>query len=198
MRWRVTVVGSVCLSVCLSVKSHFTSGASVRSENTVTYSAGNGGQKNFHHCRDPALPLLKGPCICTVKHFPAESGHGHYSIYQGTRIILKRGTKLLGFCTLVHSFISATTRVIQLMCTSFLICCCSLLIVSFARVSSASFLDSCCCSSATYREALTHSYVTGDRVETPWEPPIYMYTYMHTFCMYHLLLFPPNDLLCPS
>ena len=34
----------VCLSVCLSVMSNLTSGASVRSENTVTYSAGNGGQ----------------------------------------------------------------------------------------------------------------------------------------------------------
>ena len=39
MRRRVTVVGSVCVSV----KLHITSGAS---ENTVTYSAGNGGQ-NF-------------------------------------------------------------------------------------------------------------------------------------------------------
>ena len=36
---------SVCLCVCLSVKSHLTSGASVRPENTVVYSAGNGGQK---------------------------------------------------------------------------------------------------------------------------------------------------------
>ena len=35
----------VCVSVCLSVKSHLTSGASVRPENTVTYLAGNGGQK---------------------------------------------------------------------------------------------------------------------------------------------------------
>ena len=34
-----------CVCVCLSVKSHLTSGASVRPENTVTYSAGNGGQK---------------------------------------------------------------------------------------------------------------------------------------------------------
>ena len=34
----------VCLSVCLSVKSHLISGASVRPENTVTYSVGNGGQ----------------------------------------------------------------------------------------------------------------------------------------------------------
>ena len=38
---RVTVVGSVCVSV----KSHLTSGASVRPETSVTYSAGNGGQK---------------------------------------------------------------------------------------------------------------------------------------------------------
>ena len=36
----------VCLCVCVSVKkSHLTSGASVRPENTVVYSAGNGGQK---------------------------------------------------------------------------------------------------------------------------------------------------------
>ena len=35
----------VCVCVCLSVKSHLISGASVRPENTVTYSAGNGGQK---------------------------------------------------------------------------------------------------------------------------------------------------------
>ena len=41
---RVTVVGFVCLCVCLSVKSHLTSGASVRLENTVMYSAGNKGQ----------------------------------------------------------------------------------------------------------------------------------------------------------
>ena len=35
---------SVCVCVCVSVKSNLTSGASVRPENTVTYSAGNGGQ----------------------------------------------------------------------------------------------------------------------------------------------------------
>ena len=46
---RVTVVGSVCVCVCVcvcvSVKQHLTYGASVRPENAVTYSAGNGGQK---------------------------------------------------------------------------------------------------------------------------------------------------------
>ena len=35
----------VCVCVCLSVKSHLTSGASVRPENAVTHSAGNEGQK---------------------------------------------------------------------------------------------------------------------------------------------------------
>ena len=35
----------VCVCVCLSVKSRLTSGASVRPENTVVYSAGNGGKK---------------------------------------------------------------------------------------------------------------------------------------------------------
>ena len=32
------------MCVCVSVKSNLTSGAAVRPENTVTYSAGNGGQ----------------------------------------------------------------------------------------------------------------------------------------------------------
>ena len=35
----------VCVCVCLSVKSHLTSGAFVRPENTVMYLAGNGGLK---------------------------------------------------------------------------------------------------------------------------------------------------------
>ena len=39
------VLGRVCLCVCLSVKSHVTSGASLRPENTVVYSASNGSQK---------------------------------------------------------------------------------------------------------------------------------------------------------
>ena len=42
---RVTVLGSVCLSVCVSVKSHLTYGASVHPENAATYSVGNEGQK---------------------------------------------------------------------------------------------------------------------------------------------------------
>ena len=41
---RAVRVAVVLVSVCVSVKSYLTSGASVHSENTVTYSAGNGGQ----------------------------------------------------------------------------------------------------------------------------------------------------------
>ena len=56
----------VCVSVCLSVKSHLTSGASVRRENAATYSAGNEGEKfvafslKLLRCRDRALPPLDG------------------------------------------------------------------------------------------------------------------------------------------
>ena len=76
MRGRVTVVA---LSVCVSVKSHLTSGASVPPENTVLN--GQVGQKlvgfsqKLLHCRDPALPPLKA--IRTVSHFPTKGAHAH-------------------------------------------------------------------------------------------------------------------------
>ena len=47
--------------MCVCPESHLTSGASVRHENTVTYSMGNGGKKIVEFslkslcCRDPAL-----------------------------------------------------------------------------------------------------------------------------------------------
>ena len=73
----------VCLSVCLSVKSHLTSEASVRPENTVTYSTGNGGQKicgvfsKTAPLRRSSTPPLKA--IRSVGHFPAKYAHAHYS-----------------------------------------------------------------------------------------------------------------------
>ena len=73
MRRRVTVIVPVCVCVCVAVKSHLTSEVSVRPENTVTYSAGNGGQiicggsLKPLHCGDPALPPLKA--IHTVGYF---------------------------------------------------------------------------------------------------------------------------------
>ena len=53
----------VCVSVCLSVKSHLTYGASVRPENAVTYSASKEGQ---NICGD--LPETTAFKSCAAKH----------------------------------------------------------------------------------------------------------------------------------
>ena len=81
----------ICL--CVSVKSHLTSGASVRPENTVTYSASNGGQNicgGFSETarlqRSSTAPLK---AIRAVGHFPAESAHAHYSQYHMKRSFLR-------------------------------------------------------------------------------------------------------------
>ena len=68
MRRRVTVVG-----VCVSVKSHLTSGASVRPENTVTYSAGNEGQ-NIRGDFSEAAPMRRSstPSIESRRPFSAD------------------------------------------------------------------------------------------------------------------------------
>ena len=63
----------VCMSVCLSVKSHLTYGASVRPENVVTYSAGNEG-KNV--CGD--LPETTAFKSYAVKH-ERKSQYANYS-----------------------------------------------------------------------------------------------------------------------
>ena len=91
-------------SVCQSVKSHLTSGASVRPKNTVTYSAGNVGQKicgvfsETAPLRRSSTPLLKA--IRSVDHFPAESAHAHYS-NEGPWISTRR---VLHFSAFIHSF----------------------------------------------------------------------------------------------
>ena len=77
------------MSVCLSVKSHLTSGASVRPENTVTYSAGNGGPKICGVFSETA-PLQRSStaplkAICMVGHFPAEAPRVlHFSAFIGS------------------------------------------------------------------------------------------------------------------
>ena len=52
----------MCVSLCLSVKSHLTSGASVRPEITVADSAGNGFSLKLLRSRAKALPALYGYC----------------------------------------------------------------------------------------------------------------------------------------
>ena len=64
---------SVCLCVCLSVKSHLTYGASVRPENAATYSAGNEGQKI---CGD--FPEMTAFRSCAAKH-ERKSQYANYS-----------------------------------------------------------------------------------------------------------------------
>ena len=96
---RVTVVGSVCLSV----KSHLTYGASVRPENAVTYSAGNEGQNICGVFSETAplqrssTPSIVRPCVQSAI-FPAESTHAY-----GPR-------PALCFPVLAYNYISAATR----------------------------------------------------------------------------------------
>ena len=59
----------VCLSVCLSVKSHLTPGASVRSENAATYSACNEGQKICGVFSETASFQSYGTSRLAVGHF---------------------------------------------------------------------------------------------------------------------------------
>ena len=73
----------VCVSVCVSVKSHITYGASVHPENTVTYSVGNEGQKIcgvFSETaplqRSSTSPIVQ-PCVQSAI-FPEESTHAYY------------------------------------------------------------------------------------------------------------------------
>ena len=99
----------VCVSVCLSVKSHLTSGVSAHPENTVTYSAGNGGQKICVFFSETA-PLQRSStaplkAIRMVGHFPAEITHVHST--EGSS------------CTLVHSFSKMTAEVAMLCCIVF-------------------------------------------------------------------------------
>ena len=67
---RVTVVGSVCLSVCpslrLSIKSHLTSRAFVPAENAVTYSVDNEG-KNIRGVFSETAPLRRFNTSCIVQ-----------------------------------------------------------------------------------------------------------------------------------
>ena len=76
--------GSRCvrLSVCVSVKSHLTSGASVRSENAVTTSVGDGSRNICGVFSDTAplprssAPSLGWPYIWSAI-FPADNTHAH-------------------------------------------------------------------------------------------------------------------------
>ena len=73
-----------CVCVCLSVKSHLTSGASVRPENAVTYSAGDEGQKICGVFSETAplprssTPSVVRPCVQSAI-FPCVYAHAYFS-----------------------------------------------------------------------------------------------------------------------
>ena len=72
--------GSRC--VCVSVKSHLTSGASVRCENAAKYSAGNKGQNICGVFSETAsLPRSSGPSLgwpyIRSAIFPGDNTHVH-------------------------------------------------------------------------------------------------------------------------
>ena len=74
--------GSCRACVCVCVKSHLTSGASVRRENTATYSAGNEGQKICGVFSETALlPRSNAPSFgwqyIRSALFPADNTHAH-------------------------------------------------------------------------------------------------------------------------
>ena len=71
------------VSVCLSVKSHLTYGASVRPENAVTYSAGNKGQ---NICGD--LPEMTAFKSYAAKH-ERKSQYANYPTYPNERYVGK-------------------------------------------------------------------------------------------------------------
>ena len=89
----VCVCVSVCVCVCVSVRSHLTSGASVRPENPVTYSADNGGQiicwvfSETAWLQRSSTPPLKA--LRTVGHFPVESAHAYLTTRTCKRPVWK-------------------------------------------------------------------------------------------------------------
>ena len=88
-----------------SVKSHLTSGASVRPENIVTYPAGNEGQKicGVFSETSPLQRSSTAPLKAYV-HFPVESTHAHCIARVFSRFT---HAWRQGFCTLVHMHLYA-------------------------------------------------------------------------------------------
>ena len=74
----------MCVCVCLFVKSHLTSGASVHCENAATYSVGNKGQKICGVFSETAplprssAPSLERPYIRSAI-FPVDNMHVYYA-----------------------------------------------------------------------------------------------------------------------
>ena len=91
----------VCVSVCLSVKSDLTYGASVCLENAVTYSMGNEGRKMCGVFSENA-PLLRSSGVAVVFHtlgghfFHSKSGaHAYYNLVFTVMLVETKGNTQL-------------------------------------------------------------------------------------------------------
>ena len=87
----------MCLSVCLSVKSHLTYGASVHPENAVTYSADNEGHKI---CGD--LPETTAFKSYATKH-EQKSQYANYPTYRCRLSPLDTQRRARGYPTIINN-----------------------------------------------------------------------------------------------
>ena len=112
----------VCVCVCVSVKSHLTSGASVCPKNAVTNSAGNEGQKicgvfsKTHAFLRSSAPSLGWPYIRSAI-FPVDNTHAHCAYASSARfaktlhaisspcILYSFTMIILGFCRVLVSVV---------------------------------------------------------------------------------------------
>ena len=97
--------------MCVSVKSHLTSGASVCRENAATYSAGNEGQKICGiFSETPPLPRSSDPSLgrpyIGSAIFPADNTHAHCAYASSPRFAMDapcRKLSLHSSCMMMES-----------------------------------------------------------------------------------------------
>ena len=88
----------------MSVKSHITSGGSVRCENAAMYSAGNEGQKMCGVFSETSLlprpsdPSLGWPYIWSAI-FPADNTHAHCAYASSPRFAMDAPCRKLSLCS---------------------------------------------------------------------------------------------------
>ena len=100
--WSVCLSLCVSVSVCLSVKSHLTSGASVRPENTVTYSKNCGVFSETASLQRSSTASIERPYMYNRPFFLWK---------VRIRITVFTTWWRRGFCTLVPSYVSCETTV---------------------------------------------------------------------------------------
>ena len=144
------------LSVCVSVKSHLTYGASVRPENAVTYSAGNEDQKICGVFSETAplqrssTPSVVRPCVQSAI-FPC--------VFSCTRMRISRVyTRMIhrrGFSTLVL-FITCVFMYVRLIMYAHIITC----VCMYVRVIMYAHIITCIC---MYVRVIMYAHIINPR-----------------------------------